>query len=249
MIKVTINNGLRAVQISTNLAGIPAYFQTITPSDGNCFYHSLIESMQRTDVKAYLPSHFQNLDHLSLRTKIVEYVKFNLRKFLPGIFHYIPQGQNLADYLNHQRRPAVDADHVFIQAAAYFIGLDINIVNPNSTIAKPFLKIDSETPQASNKPSILIAHLNNNHFQSLIPRNTEEDSGIFSYGPSFQSSDKFQHYSYNKSFGSSSKNSFGESSVTQSPTYAEVLKKDNKQNVSTNSKPPEKVTKPVGNVC
>ena len=71
MAEIIVNN---ARQIGLNVCA-----DTVTPGDGNCFYHAILQQLQRSEINIDHHSSHLNLDtlptHLELRVAICEYVQ------------------------------------------------------------------------------------------------------------------------------------------------------------------------------
>ena len=65
-----------ATQIVSNVrsAGLDVAYDFPTLGDGNCFYRSVIQQMQRTQIKTFLDSNFIFTDSYKLKIAIVNYV-------------------------------------------------------------------------------------------------------------------------------------------------------------------------------
>ena len=59
--------------------GLNVHADTVTPGDGNCFYHLILQQLQRSEIDIVQHSSHLNLDplptHLELRAAICEYVQ------------------------------------------------------------------------------------------------------------------------------------------------------------------------------
>ena len=71
MANIIVNNARRI--------GLNVRDDNVTPGDGNCFYHALLQQLQKSDISiGYHPTHLilnPLPSHLELRTAICEYVQ------------------------------------------------------------------------------------------------------------------------------------------------------------------------------
>ena len=66
----TINSQLRAFQLPF-ICGQP------TPGDGNCFFHAIVDQLQRPDVKQSFKGNAQQYNNFSLRTSVINFMENN----------------------------------------------------------------------------------------------------------------------------------------------------------------------------
>ena len=52
-------------------------FDRPTPGDGNCFYHAILQQLQRPEIMQQLPTHLHFNNHDALRVAVVNFVKEN----------------------------------------------------------------------------------------------------------------------------------------------------------------------------
>lgn len=172
--------------------GLNVYCLNETPGDGNCFYHAIIEQIcDRIDlgeVSVELRLRYPN--HHILRQSVVEFVRTQSELDQPPYYlnHYkmlfeggvidVPgaQGFTWNELLNQQARDTIYATEVFIKATAVLLQIDICVNSPSCDANSPFNRIscfwDRQLPFDANmnlSSYFLLASVNNNHFQSLLP--------------------------------------------------------------------------------
>ena len=160
-------------------------YKNVTPSDGNCWYHAVLDQIRRPDISHLFPANLLNLDHRQLRNSVLLFVlqnqNFNAQilHFKTSMFQNNEQGWNL--YLQGQGRNGSYASDIFCQSTAIFLNVRIETTSNISNALHPsYFLNDIETTRAT----LLIGNMHNRHFQSLIPSNvfgmyvTEEEHNI-----------------------------------------------------------------------
>ena len=160
-------------------------YKNVTPSDGNCWYHAVLDQIRRPDISHLFPANLLNLDHRQLRNSVLLFVlqnqNFNAQilRFKTSMFQNNEQGWNL--YLQGQGRNGSYASDIFCQSTAIFLNMRIETTSNISNALHPsYFLNDIETTRAT----LLFGNMHNRHFQSLIPSNvfgmyvTEEEHNI-----------------------------------------------------------------------
>ena len=162
-----------------------------TPGDGNCFYRAIIEQIRdRSDLGDMTRLRLRFSNHHILRQSVVEFVRSQSELDQPPYYvsHYktlfeggvldIPgaRGFTWDELLNQQARDTIYATELFIKATAVMLGKDICVNSPSCDINSPFNRIscfwDRQLQFDANmtlSAYLLLASVNNNHFQSLLP--------------------------------------------------------------------------------
>ena len=147
-------------------------YKNITPSDGNCWYHAVLDQIRRPDISHLFPAYLLNLDHFQLRNSVLLFVLQNqnvnatIIHFKTSMFQNNEQGWNV--YLQRQGRNSSYASDIFCQSTAIFLNVRIETTSNISNALHPsYFLNDIETTRAT----LLIGNLHNRHFQSLIPFN------------------------------------------------------------------------------
>ena len=122
-------------------------------------------------------------DHLSIRFAVADYCENDMElnnnnihwqqmkadyidELRQNVFIYqgMSEDQVWQAQLQYIRTPGNWAKDIFIAATAYFFEKDINLYYPNHHYTHPG---SSDQDQTQPSPPMTIAHLNQNHFQSL----------------------------------------------------------------------------------
>ena len=125
---------------------VPLLFDSVTIGDGNCLPRSLFQQCQRPSVRKWLmeynPLKIPN-SHSDLRSRLVQFaVKEStdavrtLKVNYEAVFE-----ESWEAYWYEQSFDKVWADETFLNVAALYLGLDVNIITLNSKPEKPFLTI------------------------------------------------------------------------------------------------------------
>ena len=147
-------------------------YKNITPSDGNCWYHAVLDQIRRPDISHLFPDNLRDLDHRQLRNSVFLFVlqnqNFNptIIRFKNDMFPNNEHGWNV--YLQGQGRNSSYASDIFCQSTAIFLNVRIEMTSNISDALHPsYFLNDIETTQAT----LLIGNFHDRHFQSLIPSN------------------------------------------------------------------------------
>ena len=166
-----------AAEIVSNTKRIGLSFRSDnrTNSDGNCFYHSVVQQMCRPEIRCQISAEKIYIDPFKLRTQIVSFVREN-QDLVPVILRFKDQYHAYEDeeykkygtwnnFVNAQGRNGEFANSIFI------IDVDIFITSETCTRDHPFV-IMSRVWDHSQPPSpnpMIIGSIRNAHFQSLLP--------------------------------------------------------------------------------
>lgn len=144
MATIIVNNARRI--------GLQVCSDRVTPGDGNCFYHAVLQQMQRNDIHATSDVFQYPLPtHLELRQLICRYVQEQqndipyiqqYRTFYNNVLH---EEYNMTwdEFLANQSHNGVHATELFIKTTAVFIGLNIHITTQYCTTAHPYNVVTS----------------------------------------------------------------------------------------------------------
>ena len=155
MANIIVNNAKRI--------GLNVCVDNVTSGDGNCFYHALLQQLQRSDISIDYHSTHLILNplpsHLELRTAICEYVQQHQNNIayiqqyhtLYNDVLYEEYNMTWDDFLIAQTHNGVYATELFIKTAAVLIGINIQITSEYCTPQHPYniVKSDEETNTAN----------------------------------------------------------------------------------------------------
>ena len=154
-------------------------YHAVTPGDGNCFYHALLDQVRnRPEVRRLVERNVAEsdlADHLHLRRAVVRYARANVPYarigFTEAGFH---------KFLDAQAKSSAFAENCVIQLAAQFLGVDIWLTSDRNSPAAPYTRVDSgEVPSEAH---IILGYIEQTHFQSLYPV-TEAEVSLATDGP------------------------------------------------------------------
>ena len=175
MVNIVTNNARRV--------GLHVHADEVTPGDGNCFYHAILQQLQRSEIVAeHHPSHL-NLNplptYLELRAAICEYVQQN-QNSIPYIQQYhtfyineLYEEYNMTwdNFLIEQTHSGVYATELFIKTTTVLVGINICITSEYCTQQHPYNIVTStwSDEETHHVNSLLLGNISGLHFQSLIP--------------------------------------------------------------------------------
>ena len=169
MAEVIVNN---ARHIGLNIDA-----DTATPGDEYCFYHVILQQLQRSEIVIDQHSSHLNLD------AICEYVQHHqndiayIQQYRTLYNNVLYEEYNLTweNFINKQSRNGVYVTELFIKTTAVLVGLNIHITSEYCTQQHPYNIVTStwnNEETHNNVNSILIGNISGVHFQSLIPCDT-----------------------------------------------------------------------------
>ena len=96
-----------------------------TPSDGNCWYHAVVQQLRRPEILTLLNSEMKFMDSKTLREKVCSYIQ-GFQLSCPYIIEYRKHSQltspiHWKQYLHRHSKDGTFADQLFIQATAVLI--------------------------------------------------------------------------------------------------------------------------------
>ena len=150
-----------------------------TPGDGNCFFHGLIDQLNRPDVQFILPSFIINSisSAQNFRQSVINFAESSDLDSIVNLrnqFNISNPNTNIRDYLNMMRNNSEFASHALCQLTAYFINFNINIILETNQIDNPFMTLSGLNVEP-NKPILYLVNIDRNgiapHFQSVRPSN------------------------------------------------------------------------------
>ena len=154
----------------------------ITPGDGNCFYHAVVQQLHRSEIR----SNILNLDplpsHLTLRRTICQFIQQNqndvtyINDYQTHYNNVLYQDYNMSwdSFISEQSNSGVYATELFIKTTAVLLGMNIHITSEHCTPEHPYNIItsswnDDDQERTSSSNAILIGNISGIHFQSLLP--------------------------------------------------------------------------------
>ena len=164
----------------------PLKLDQLTPGEGNCFSHGIVQQCQRPPVKLYLQSRGVTIsDFMKLKENVAEFVKANcktkkLQDMRVNFFvsqrnmHYERlQARTWQQYWADMRRSGPWADDIFIQCTAWYLGVDLRIIYAGSeTGGRTSTTIlgDFSPATGERRPVLYLGYIVDNHYQSLLPQ-------------------------------------------------------------------------------
>ena len=116
--------------------GLDVSADEITPCDGNCFYHAIVQQVHRPvirdEVTSLLTSHSELrgivCQYIRLHQNAIEYIR-NYRTLYNQTLHVDHNHITWSDFINEQSCNGTYATELFIKATAVMIGIDIHITS------------------------------------------------------------------------------------------------------------------------
>jgi len=143
------------------------------PGDGNCFYHAIRETMNRSTENRLYESH----NHQSLRKMVVEHIYSNHTKFeemFETLYHseirdreavvtkYLTVSFDF--YIHDQAQMGTYADEIAIQSMAGLLKMDIIVISSVNGKGDQFMTVFNSLQNRIGKRSIIIVCKPNRHF-------------------------------------------------------------------------------------
>ena len=216
--------------------GLSFSYNAITPGDGNCWYHSVVNQISRPDINPLINSQFHSLSHYDLRLRVVNYIRQNqennlfIRQYRLIWFqnNNNNNNNNSCDWeglLNRQTIIGTWATELFCVATAMLLNVTIRITAQNSNRQSPYYSLN---PEATSGAILFILNSNDNHFQSLLPLSdvSNNDSDI----------DFEVHHVTQTKNSTKDSTSFEVDHVTQTKTKDSTSKRKNKDELKCKKK-------------
>ena len=146
--------------------GLYVELDEITPGDGNCFYHVVIQQLHRPEIDRQLAHDFIQLNHELLRRSVCTEYKIFYQSVLSGGL------DNMSwEAFVQQNRVGTYATELFIKTIAVYIGVDVLITSENHTEEQPYANVTStwNDDSPNDSPSIITSNISGVHFQLLLP--------------------------------------------------------------------------------
>ena len=186
---------------------VPFFCKTITPADGNCFFHAIVDQVQRTDMVGTLSHdamHFCQ-SHTDLRHGIVQFIRSNHAfqttenfQLLKSVVMGQSSFSSFNHYLENMDRNGTWADTLVIYAMSIFLGKDISLLDDSRPASSPWETFLGRINSHGTPPALTIAYFHNRHFQSIHPLQNVQNSD--SQSQSNQSKEPMTCSFCNKSF-------------------------------------------------
>ena len=102
----------------------------LTPADGNCFIHSVIQQLNRPLIAGDFPQ-LRTVNHQAFRHLVRDFMLGSIHPKvieMKNYHHELKTGQSWAVYWEQMGKTNTWADQFFIQATAWFLQRDIMII-------------------------------------------------------------------------------------------------------------------------
>ena len=128
----------------------------LTRGSGNCFPIAVLQQLNRNEIYQSLDSKLRetaaSINHLEFRTRVA---MFMLKSKLPHVLSYRKQfeeitGEKWNRYCGNMTKKGIYVDSHFVQCTAWYLKMDLWILDQNATQSQPFMKIGGEA--GSNAP-------------------------------------------------------------------------------------------------
>ena len=152
-----------------------------TEGYGNCFLNAIVQQCRRPEIQTWLKANrpwviFAN--HQVMRKRIKQFALNSPHKTL--LNYKIKYEEILLqedkktwrDYWAHMGLEGTWVDSIFVQVAAWYIGLDMKILVTSAKAENPFIIVTgsiNNINESSDGPQLLLGNYSNVHYQSLLP--------------------------------------------------------------------------------
>ena len=177
---------LEALKLAIARTGLPLKLDFITPAEGNCFSHAVIQQCQRAVVREELQRQGRTVTNfMDLKRDVRQFVLS--RQQHPRIKEMKANYEQKQGQLARERKPTRGwstywedmlkdgewADDSFVQATAFYLSLDICLViadsATNTHLYQPMSgDIESGKVGSLEGPALLIGYISDQHYQSLL---------------------------------------------------------------------------------
>ena len=177
---------LEALKLAIARTGLPLKLDFITPAEGNCFSHAVIQQCQRAVVREELQRQGRTVTNfMDLKRDVRQFVLSKQQH--PRIKEMKANYEQKQGQLARERKPTRGwstywedmlkdgewADDSFVQATAFYLSLDICLViadsATNTHLYQPMSgDIESGKVGSLEGPALLIGYISDQHYQSLL---------------------------------------------------------------------------------
>ena len=170
--------------------GLPLKLDEATKGDGNCWVRAVQQQLERPELRQQLNERTKEIlkvskqhRYLKLKSDIAEFATTSSHPtILEAKSRFETEGQGKVDQISwdtHWKTLKKDkewSDEVMVQATAWFVGVDIQIVYTTGTPDEPFKlvggNIEERHKDCPGYP-LWIGYINSIHYQSLLPTDDE----------------------------------------------------------------------------
>ena len=162
---------------------LPVKLDQLTEGRGNCFPIAVLQQCRRPEILSQLsPLHTEIVKHETGYNEIRNSVKQFIEKSEnPKIVSFkaqydesvaIANGELWEQYWERMTEDQMWVDYMFIQTTAWYLKLDMWIIDTSCTESTPYIRISGNIENeniACDGPVITLGSKSNCHFQSLLP--------------------------------------------------------------------------------
>lgn len=170
---------------------LPFKLDELTEGQGNCFPISIIQQCRRPDIleklspEAQIIAEYEN-GHSLLRDTVKKFITQSNHSTIIAFKNEYDQniavamGETWSEYWARMIVDKTEVDYMFIQGTAWYLALDIMIIDTSSTKENPTMIVSGniENEEWASKDMITIGSKTNSHFQSLLLIDLDEDEMI-----------------------------------------------------------------------
>ena len=162
--------------------GLPLSIDRLTPADGNCFSHAILDQLRRNGVYEHLELNvleiIQKENVGEFKMEVSKYAKLsshpNLLNFKAAYNRIVQPVDNVSwdEYWTRHEKLGEWATSIFVQVTAWMCKSDIIIISTSNTPAHPYITISGNIENeniATECPPLLLGTKSNIHYQSLKP--------------------------------------------------------------------------------
>ena len=170
--------------------GLPLKLDEATKGDGNCWVRAVQQQLERPELRQQLNNRTKEVLKVGKQHRYLK-LKFDVAKFATTSNHptileaksrFETEGQGMIDRIswdthwNTLKEDKEWSDEVMVQATAWFVGVDIQIVYTTGTPDEPFKLVGGNMEERHKDcPGypLWIGYKNSIHYQSLLPTDSE----------------------------------------------------------------------------
>ena len=162
---------------------LPLKLDQLTEGRGNCFPIAVLQQCRRPEVKNLASKLVQIMarhpnGHRKLRSEVKKNTlsseNSNIVKFKREYDQSVAlvSGETWEEYWDKMEEDQMWVDSIFVQATAWYLKLDIWIIDTSCTDSNPYIKVSGNIDDENipiQGPILTIGSKSNSHFQSLLP--------------------------------------------------------------------------------
>ncbi len=169
---------LPRVKAVLSRSNLPFKYKNATPGDGNCFFHAIIDQLQRQDMQGTISHNILHYchNHTTLRKAVVSFIRTDIELKSSENFNNLKLvameeygSSSFESYLTSMSQDGTWADTLTIYSTSIFLKKDISLAVDSRPGADPWQTFSGGGTCSGAPPVITLVYLHNIHFQSIHP--------------------------------------------------------------------------------